>query len=459
MLVLAYPEQMGYEWLAKSMDEVMKSEMKTKFEVEEPKKPDEYSQVLPQEESFEQPKPPVVNEQEAVDSVEEVQVDQVAENPDTTQTLVEKTGDNISRPLIGYTQYNLARYWEIGHKGLANRHLLIGGRSGQGKTYFIQSLLMGLSSTNQPSLVIDYSSSYTTTQLEADFVAHVGDRLVEHSVYQDKIPINPFVRRTLVVSGEEKLEPIFETAGRVMEVFTSVYGLGPQQKMALYRAIISGIENHGSQMTMSLLEEELYNLEGVSKSVVASLLSRLIQFIHLDPFSYSTEHKWDDYFQDDGQVTIIQLDGYSQIEIKKILTEFILWDLWYFRLSKTEKEPMGIVLDEAQNLAFGEGSPANLILREGRKFGWSAWFATQTFTNFSSEELSTLQGAATKVFFNPAESEVTSISRNLGGDYQEALRKLVKGQCLVAGQFMEENGTLSQSQVYVVSVPPMNERK
>ncbi|QBQ04842.1 DNA phosphorothioation-dependent restriction protein DptH [Sporosarcina pasteurii] len=458
VLVLAYPEQMGYEWLAKSMDEVMKFDMKIELEVENTKKREEYSPEQPVKESFEQAKPSVMNEQDIDKREEDVKTQQVKEKTATTQPLVEKGKDNFSRPLIGYTQYDLARHWEFGHKELPNRHLLIGGRSGQGKTYFIQSLLMGLSSANQPSLVIDYSSSYTKTQLEEDFVAHLGDRLVEHSVYRDKIPINPFARRTRIVSGKEELEPIVETAGRVMEVFASVYRLGPQQEMVLYRAIKSGIENHGSQMTMSLLEEELYSLEGASKSVVGSLLSRLIQFIHLDPFNYSTEHKWDDYFQDDGQVTIVQLDGYSQIEIKKILTEFILWDLWYFRLSKTEENPMAIVLDEAQNLAFGEGTPANLILREGRKFGWSAWFATQTFTNFSSEELSTLQGAATKVFFNPAESEVSSISRNLGGDYQEALRKLVKGQCLITGQFMEEDGTLSQSQVYVVSVPPMNQR-
>lgn len=263
-----------------------------------------------------------------------------------------------------------------------------------------------------------------------------------------------------MVAGEEELEPIVETAGRVKEVFASVYRtFGAQQQMVLYRAIKNGLENHGNQMTMSLLQEELMNLEGASQSVVNSILSRLIQFIDLDPFDYSTEQNWEDYFQKDGQVTIIQLDGYAQIEIKKLLTEFILWDLWYYRLSKTEDSPISVVLDGAQNLSFSEGSPANLILREGRKFGWSAWFATQTFMNFTAEELPALQGAATKVYFNPAESEVTRISRNLGGDFQETLRKLVKGQCMISGQFMEKNGLLSESKQYVVNVPPMNERE
>src|SRR5699024_11906810 len=32
-------------------------------------------------------------------------------------------------------------YWEYGNKKLGNRHLLITGKSGQGKTYFLQTLL------------------------------------------------------------------------------------------------------------------------------------------------------------------------------------------------------------------------------------------------------------------------------------------------------------------------------
>ncbi len=454
IVILDYPEQMGYEWLTKSMDEIIEADINMDLNLEDSIKNEKESSVLPQDNQVIESETVVMVELE-----EKEEVQQVRETKDSTQVAIEENQKKIARPLIGYTQYDLARYWEFSHPSLPNRHLLIGGRSGQGKTYFIQSLLMDLSSAKQPALVIDYSSSYTTTQLEKDFVDRLGNCLKEHGVYRNKMPINPFARRVRIVSGKEELESIVETAGRVMSVFRSVYRtFGPQQEMALYSAIKNGLENHGSQMTMNLLQEELINLERVPQTVVNSILSRLIQFIDLDPFDYSSEQVWDDFFKEDGQVTIIQLDGYSQIEIKKLLTEFILWDLWYYRLSKTEDNPVAVVLDEAQNLSFDEGSPANLILREGRKFGWSAWFATQTFTNFSSDELSTLQGAATKIFFNPAENEVSSISRNLGGDFQESLRKLVKGQCLVNGQFTKEDETLSETLPYIVKVPPMDER-
>ncbi|MFK4997005.1 helicase HerA domain-containing protein [Bacillus sp. N9] len=51
-------------------------------------------------------------------------------------------------------------YWEYGNKELANRHLLISGKSGQGKTYFMQCLLLEKSKVGIPSIVIDYTEGF-----------------------------------------------------------------------------------------------------------------------------------------------------------------------------------------------------------------------------------------------------------------------------------------------------------
>src|SRR5699024_9664444 len=145
-------------------------------------------------------------------------------------------------------------------------------------------------------------------------------------------------------------------------------------------------------------------------------------------------------------------------EIKKLMTEFILWDLWYFTLNRTEDQPISVILDEAQNLDFSDSSPAYKILREGRKFGWSAWFATQSFSGFHRDEMSALDNAATKIYFNPPESEVGLISKRLGLEYQEVLRYLKKGECLVSGQFINVNQVLER-ETHTVNVPAMSERK
>ena len=139
------------------------------------------------------------------------------------------------RPLIGL-ENNKAIHWEFEHGSLSNRHLVIGGRSGQGKTYFIQSLLKDLSKTNQSAVVIDYSSSYTRKQLEPVFIEEMGDRLRERVVYHEGFPLNPFLLRQKEVAGIVGKEKPTEAARRVVDVFSSVYSsFGAQQKSALIR--------------------------------------------------------------------------------------------------------------------------------------------------------------------------------------------------------------------------------
>ncbi|MDY0404659.1 type IV secretion system DNA-binding domain-containing protein [Virgibacillus sp. 179-BFC.A HS] len=98
------------------------------------------------------------------DSIKEeltVEVIQVEEATDSKERdMIVNATSTESRPLIGLTK-DQPVYWEFAHNQLSNRHLVIGGRPGQGKTYFIQALLMDLSKTGQSAVVIDYSSSYT----------------------------------------------------------------------------------------------------------------------------------------------------------------------------------------------------------------------------------------------------------------------------------------------------------
>src|SRR5699024_7630985 len=157
-----------------------------------------------------------------------------------------KTAKHV-RPLIGLTN-QLHVHWEFNK--LPNRHLVIGGRSGQGKTYFMQALLQDLSKMNQSAVVIDYSSSYTPNQLDPAFVEKVGSNLRERLVHNEGFPLNPFLLRDKEVAGNIFKETPFEAAERVSGVFSSVYRtFGPQQKAALSDATLNGIKKHKEKMT------------------------------------------------------------------------------------------------------------------------------------------------------------------------------------------------------------------
>ncbi|SIQ07690.1 DNA phosphorothioation-dependent restriction protein DptH [Bacillus cereus] len=477
VIMLEFPEQNGYDTLAKTMKQLsMSYEEKPEKIYSIPSRMDVEKEIAAEHlESFNEDVGSLEQKKSNIYKPEYIHTSSVAirekvkdsddiegkHSHDMASLLnVNEKSETIScnQPLIGI-ENNQEIYWEFYDSQLSNRHLIIGGRSGQGKTYFIQSLLRDLSRSNQSAVVLDYSSSYTRTQLDPVFLEDVGNRFRERIVYHEGFPINPFLRREKEVAGVVGKEKPTEVARRVVDVFAAVYNsFGPQQKSALYEAVKRGIERYDDKMKMEHLLEILEELDGYANSVLSSITTRIVQFVDIDPFDYESRNQWEEYFSPGGNITIIQLAGYDQDEIKRLMTEFILWDLWYYTQNGTKDKPIPVVLDEAQNLDFSDGSPSAKILREGRKFGWSAWFATQTFNNFSKDELSILDNAGTKVYFNPAESEVRVLASRIGNATPEELRMLQKGQCLVLGQFMQRNQTLSKPMYHIVKVPPINSR-
>ena len=62
-----------------------------------------------------------------------------------------------------------------------------------------------------------------------------------------------------------------------------------------------------------------------------------------------------------------------------------------------------------QNLNHKESSPTTKILREGRKFGWSSWLATQSISSIKNNggDISMLFNAAEQIHFAPPEDQIT----------------------------------------------------
>ena len=83
-------------------------------------------------------------------------------------------------------------YWEFGSPQMANRHLLITGTSGQGKTYSIQTMLYELAKGNVSSVVFDYTEGFRLDQLEPEFVDSMHNKINQHIVKIQGVPINPF---------------------------------------------------------------------------------------------------------------------------------------------------------------------------------------------------------------------------------------------------------------------------
>lgn len=110
------------------------------------------------------------------------------------------------RVLIGKDKFQHDIYWEFGNKALANRHLLITGTSGQGKTYSIQTMLYELAKRNISSVIFDYTEGFMLQQLEQPFKESLKGKIDQKIVYTTGVPINPFKRHEVDLAGIKILE-------------------------------------------------------------------------------------------------------------------------------------------------------------------------------------------------------------------------------------------------------------
>lgn len=354
-------------------------------------------------------------------------------------------------------------YWEYGNSLLSNRHLLILGKSGQGKSYLIQCLLLELSYHGISSLIIDYTDGFKKSQLEKPFKEYLGEKLQQFVVAKDKFPLNPFKANRKEIDEDEFIdEDASDIADRVQSILDSIYGFGPQQSNCIYQAVKQGINLYGSNMTLAHLREIL---EEDDSPNAKTALSRMALLFDKDPFSYDGEFDWGVVEKTGGMVYIIQLTGFMK-DIQKVITEFVLWDLWYHRVQVGNKNsPITMVLDEAQNLNHNDKSPSAKILTEGRKFGWSAWYATQFLKGaFDADEVKRLENSGQKVFFMPPDSEMTQVAAMLSKDvndrkeWESKLASLKKGQCVSYGLMVDNNGIARGDIATIVNITSLEDR-
>lgn len=358
---------------------------------------------------------------------------------------------------------NQVVHWEFGHPNLANRHLFISGGSGQGKTYFIQCILWELARHDISSIIIDYTDGFKKSQLEESFKDKLGNRLEQFIVLAKKFPINPFKRNKKELDEDLFIdEDDSDVAERMKNVIGSIYTtLGPQQLNSIYQAVMKGMSQYDDKMNFEILRELL---EEDGSGPAKTALSQMNLLIDKNPFDSNQSMDWSFLEKEKGKVFIIQLTGYSP-DVQKMITEFILWDLWYYKLQHGNKKiPFPMVLDEAQRLDFGINSPSAKVLTEGRKFGWSGWFATQSTKGFTSDQISRLQNSAVKVYFSPVENEISTIASNIAADakdrkeWETKLTNLQKGQCIIYAPALDRKGNLMPSRPYIVNILPFSER-
>lgn len=380
---------------------------------------------------------------------------------DTVLPVVKKPLSEV-RVLLGKDNSGKAYYWEYGNKQLSNRHLLINGNSGFGKTYCIQGLLMDLSRQGVPSIIFDYTGGFMPSKLEPLFKETLGDKINQRIVKISKIPINPFIRGNIVIDeGLSVPEGNNDVANRIKSALNNVYRFGDQQQSVIYQAVLDGMKAYGENMSFVHLRDILSDMDS---KYADSVVNKITPFIDMEPFATGENFNWDDIRSSDGMVFIFQMAGYQR-EDQLLLTELLLRDLWSFAQNRGDKnKPFVVVLDEAQNLRHNAESPSGKILTEGRKFGVSGWYATQFMGGqLDKDEIQCLQQAAQKLYFCPPDNGVMDTAKSIditpqgSKDWAERLKKLKLGECITCGSMLVNN-TFTKYTPRQIKVASLEER-
>jgi DNA phosphorothioation-dependent restriction protein DptH len=278
--------------------------------------------------------------------------------------------------------------------------------------------LTELTQQGTPSVVFDYGQSFTVGSSPGQFVEYA--RPVEIKVSHEGFAINPLQLFPSDVHG-----PV-NVAQRVADTFQRVYPqIGVQQHAVLRQAVLDVMvdeeiipQSHGSwdnaPPPFAALQEKLYAYAENPKhpqrriaSAVASHISTMFVFNTFKDNGLILD--WQDMLDGGGRVFIIQLKG-LEYSLERAVTEFLLWNLIGF-VESLGPDAMRcfVVLDEAHKLAFAPGSPAEKLLREGRKFGLGLILASQQPEDFSSVAFA---NTATKMVFQVGDDK-GAVSRQL----------------------------------------------
>lgn len=340
--------------------------------------------------------------------------------------------DWIRSPTESRIQLELGRSidgFDMVWHGIENCHACITGRSGTGKSYFLKTAIAQLPSQNTRCIIFDTSGEFSRAPNDSDPETW---RSAEFTVVdmRDTQVQKMFFRR---LSDADTPDII---ASRFSDTLTRRFKFGRNQQDFLFGATKEAMEQVNSPVFSDLIPR-------VPHIQVRNALRRLDSILPVGnrPF---------DWKFDTPGITVLNFQNGSDDAARGTALELLLSSICAQQMNVPQDNYPSVVLaiDECQLLKWKEGSYAYDIMVRGRKYGLSMWLSTQTLSQIDNPTIP--EQADLRVFFKPADSEISHVIRNLCIE-----DKKKKDQCkidlsnLVRGQFLcKLNG-----HVYV-STPP-----
>jgi uncharacterized protein len=363
---------------------------------------------------------------------------------------------------------------------LANRHGLIAGATGTGKTVTLQSLAQSFSQLGVPSFLADVKGDLAGLSQAGGNNPKVADRLKQFGLDKRPFAACPVtfwdvygeqghpVRTTIEDMGPLLLARLLNLNEIQEGVLTITFRVAANRKMPMLdykdvRAMLQDVAENAKSLTT-----EYGNISAASIGAIQRALLALEQQGG-DKFFGEPALNLDDFIQTNSQgqgyVNILAAD--KLMSSPKVYATFLMWMLTklYEKLPEIgdpEKPKLVFFFDEA-HLLFNDAQPALLakieqVVRLIRSKGVGVYFITQSPADVPDTVLAQLGNRVQHALraFTPRDQKVVKTAAdtfrpNPKLNTAQAITELAVGEALVS--FLEESGTPAIVQRALV-VPP-----
>lgn len=265
-------------------------------------------------------------------------------------------------------------YWDPFSNTGGNYNTAVIGKSGSGKSVFMQELVTSLRGTGCRTYVIDDGRSFMNTCLLQ------GGRFVYFAPDQ-KICLNPFSMLSSSDDDEDKAEDINLITNIIKTMCFSIGQADDYQSGVINTAVLEIIKENGKQATITDVRNYLLKQEDERIKDLAIMLGK-----------YSKGGQYDKYFE--GNCNIELNNDFIAFEMaelkdKKDLQSIVLLVLMFI-ISKQmyygdRKKKTALMIDEAWDLLQGGGAIGSFIegfARRCRKYGGTLITGTQSIDDY-----------------------------------------------------------------------------
>ncbi|CAI6085299.1 hypothetical protein PAECIP112173_04594 [Paenibacillus sp. JJ-100] len=271
------------------------------------------------------------------------------------------------------------------------------GTMGTGKTQFTKSLITQLSRNSHDNvnqtpigiLIFDYKGDY----IKPDFTEKTNAKV--YNLYH--LPFNP-----LSLYMAEPIKPLLplHTSNSLTDTIVRSFNLGQVQAITLKDLMMEAYANKGiikgDPTTWNLpapTMSDIYELyAGKENSKIDSLYAALKELYETEVFETDSSKTISLFDMIDG-ITVINLSGYSE-SIQNLVVSITL-DVFYNQMQMFGHSAIDgayreitrmILVDEADNFLSKDFTSIKKILKEGREYGVGTILSTQFLSHFSTSD-------------------------------------------------------------------------